>query len=209
VTCADDSVTVSVDRERIEGPAVVVHRVSGRDYRVAADGFWQVHPGAAETLQIAVMEGLSRVIPGPWDGLVAWDLFCGAGLFAGGLADRRAEVHGIETDREAVRWARRNVPEATFSAGRVEKLIGRLPQPDIVVADPARRGLGKALSQTIAKRHPRVIAYVACDPASLARDLATFALSGYHLKELRCFDAFPMTSHIESIAWLTPAIDAE
>jgi tRNA/tmRNA/rRNA uracil-C5-methylase (TrmA/RlmC/RlmD family) len=75
---------------------------------------------------------------------------------------------------------------------------------DIVVLDPPREGAKSAVVKQIAARRPRVVAYVACDPAALARDLATFAGHGYRLTGLRAFDLFPMTHHVECVAILEP-----
>ena len=75
---------------------------------------------------------------------------------------------------------------------------------DLVVLDPPRSGAGAEVSTRIAALRPRAIAYVACDPAALARDVAAFAGAGYTLSGLRAFDLFPMTAHVECVALLTP-----
>ena len=72
----------------------------------------------------------------------------------------------------------------------------------MVVADPPRRGLGRALIEALAARAPARVVYVACDPAALARDVALFAGLGYELDQIRAFDAFPMTHHFETVARL-------
>ncbi len=71
---------------------------------------------------------------------------------------------------------------------------------DLVVLDPPRTGAGRGVVAQVAALEPRAIAYVACDPAALARDTAYLREGGYHLRELRAFDAFPMTAHLECIA---------
>jgi tRNA/tmRNA/rRNA uracil-C5-methylase (TrmA/RlmC/RlmD family) len=73
------------------------------------------------------------------------------------------------------------------------------------VLDPPRTGAGADVTRRIAALRPRGVAYVACDPASLARDVATFAECGYRLSALRAFDLFPMTAHVECVALLEPA----
>jgi tRNA/tmRNA/rRNA uracil-C5-methylase (TrmA/RlmC/RlmD family) len=75
-------------------------------------------------------------------------------------------------------------------------------QVDVVVLDPPRSGAGAKVVNAIGVLQPRAIAYVACDPAALARDLATFAGIGYGLKSLRAFDLFPQTHHVECVAIL-------
>jgi tRNA/tmRNA/rRNA uracil-C5-methylase (TrmA/RlmC/RlmD family) len=76
---------------------------------------------------------------------------------------------------------------------------------DLVVLDPPREGARRTVVEQVVDRAPRAVAYVACDPAALARDLATFASLGYALCSLRAFDLFPMTHHVECVALLEPA----
>jgi tRNA/tmRNA/rRNA uracil-C5-methylase (TrmA/RlmC/RlmD family) len=73
---------------------------------------------------------------------------------------------------------------------------------DVVVLDPPRSGAGAGIIRAVANRRPRVIAYVACDPAGLARDIATLRSTGYELSSIRAFDIFPMTQHVECVAVL-------
>ncbi len=183
----------------------VTEQAGGRDWTVAADGFWQVHPRAADTLAEAVRSGL-----GPQPGERAFDLYCGVGLFAGVLADAGCQVWGIESGRRAVRDARHNLRDlgdlVELMVERVERGIDRLPRrADLVVLDPPRAGAGRAVMTKIIRRQPRAIAYVACDPAALARDLGTAADLGYGAESIRAFDLFPMTHHVECVAILRPA----
>ncbi len=179
----------------------VVEHAAGRDWRLAADGFWQVHPGAADTLVDAVFTGLD-----PKPGERAFDLYCGVGLFTGALVDAGVRAWGVEWDRRAITYARGNVPNAKFTAGKVERVLRTLPKrTDLVVLDPPRTGAGKDVVDAVVARRPRAIAYVACDPAALARDLARAARGGYRPTSIRAFDLFPMTHHLEAVAVLEPA----
>jgi tRNA/tmRNA/rRNA uracil-C5-methylase (TrmA/RlmC/RlmD family) len=174
--------------------------VGGRSYRVSLDGFWQAHSSAPGLLVDAVMSGLA---PRPGD--VAFDLFCGVGVFAGALSGAGAQVWGIEGDRRAVDLARENVPGATFVGGDVARRLARLPvAADLVVLDPPRAGAGATVLDAVAARRPRGIAYVACDPAALGRDLRLAAGLGYHPVSVRAYDLFPMTHHVECVAILEP-----
>jgi tRNA/tmRNA/rRNA uracil-C5-methylase (TrmA/RlmC/RlmD family) len=178
--------------------------VRGRTYAVPPGGFWQVHPAAATVLVDAVLAGL---VPQP--GERAFDLYCGVGLFAGALVDAGAQVWGLESGRAAVAAARRNLADAghraRFTAEDVERALPRLPEDvDLVVLDPPRSGAGKQVVREIVRRRPRAIAYVACDPAALARDLAVAAQHGYAATSIRGFDLFPMTQHVECVAILEP-----
>jgi tRNA/tmRNA/rRNA uracil-C5-methylase (TrmA/RlmC/RlmD family) len=120
----------------------------------------------------------------------------------------------VEADAAACAAAADNLadlPQAEVWEGVVdaEGLAGLLEElaapPDVVVLDPPRAGAGAAVSRLLAGTGARAVVYVACDPASLARDVAAFADSGYRLAALRAFDAFPMTAHVECVALLTPA----
>lgn len=168
-------------------------------------GFWQVHPQAADTLIKAVMQGLM-----PRKGEMALDLYCGVGIFAGALAERLGEtgaVLGIESTKRAVEDARHNLadfPRVRIEQGKVEQILPKtgITECDLVVLDPPRAGAGKQTVRHIAGLSARRIAYVACDPAALARDLGYFKENGYKVRTLRVFDLFPMTHHVECVAIL-------
>lgn len=176
------------------------------EFDVSARGFWQVHPGAAATFLDTVLD-----ITDPQPGEVAVDLYCGVGLFARALADlvgSDGRVVGVEADTEALEYARQNMAGARhvdLIAGDVARVDLPVREADIVVLDPPRAGAGREVVDRIVDLTPRVVAYVACDPAALARDVKYFAERGYDLADLRAFDAFPMTQHVECIATLAPA----
>lgn len=193
---------------RVHGRAFVRERADERTYRVGMGGFWQVHPQAADMLVKAVMQGLL-----PRKGDMALDLYCGVGLFAGAIADRVGEkgaVLGIESGKRAVEDARHNLQDfdrVRIEHGKVESVLPRtgITDVDIIVLDPPRAGAGKQTVKHLASLGARRIAYVACDPAALARDLAYFSEVGYKPRTLRAFDLFPMTHHVECVAILEPA----
>jgi tRNA/tmRNA/rRNA uracil-C5-methylase (TrmA/RlmC/RlmD family) len=193
-------------------PPFVREDVAERLWQVSGSGFWQVHPGAAATLAEAVLDALD-----PRRGEVAVDLYCGAGLFAGVLGERIGPdglVVGIESDGQSVKDARfnlRDMPHVSIERGEVEKVLDeiqfgrgqtRLNRADLVVLDPPRTGAGRDVVKRVAELAGRRIAYVSCDPATLARDLAFFSELGWTLSALRAFDAFPMTQHVEMLATL-------
>jgi len=189
---------------REPAPGTVTEHVLDKGFTVAADGFWQVHPAAPRTL---VTEVLRVLDPAPGDAVL--DLYAGVGLFAAFLADRvgpDGRVVAIEGDRRASELSRLNAPAAEVAAGDVaEVLRTSYGGPfELVVLDPAREGARRAVVEQIAARSPRRVAYVACDPAALARDVATFAELGYEMTGLRAFDLFPMTHHVECVALLVP-----
>jgi tRNA/tmRNA/rRNA uracil-C5-methylase (TrmA/RlmC/RlmD family) len=205
----------------VRGRGYLIQHAAGRDWRVSAGAFWQVHPGAADALADAVTTALE---PRPGD--VALDLYCGAGLFAGVLAPAvgpGGTVAGVEADAAAVRDARHNLrpwPWARVHKGDVAAVLRRggspvsraqsgaggaaLPPARLVVADPPRSGLAREVIEYLgATRHGAArFAYVSCDPATLARDIGLLMAHGWVLDSLRAFDAFPMTHHVECVATL-------
>jgi tRNA/tmRNA/rRNA uracil-C5-methylase (TrmA/RlmC/RlmD family) len=226
----------------VRGRPYLIHRAAGREWRVSAGAFWQVHPAAADTLAEAVLTALE---PKPGDG--ALDLYCGAGLFAGVLAAAvgpGGTVTGIESDEAAVRDARGNLrdfPWAKVHRGEVGAVLrgassnragsrgagsrgarsrgtgspgatsrsaggrsGVLAPARLVVADPPRSGLDRAVIGYLSSGNSGTerFCYVSCDPATLARDLGLLLERGWVLEGLRSFDAFPMTHHVECVAWL-------
>jgi len=181
--------------------AEVTQRVGDREFAVSVDGFWQSHPAAPDVLSRAVLDGLA-----PAARETAFDLYCGVGVFAAALVDAGCRVWGLEGDRRAVELARRNVADARFFAGDVARTLRRLPRSaDLVVLDPPRTGAGKAVITAIAGLRPRAVAYVACDPAALSRDLGTARQLGLEAVSVRAFDLFGMTHHLEAVAILRPA----
>ena len=200
----------------VRGHSHLLQHAAERAWRVSATGFWQVHPAAADTLARAVLDALR-----PQPGDTALDLYCGAGLFTGLLAEavgRDGTVVGVESGSAAVRDARRNLrqtPWASVYQGDASEVIARreLPLARLAVLDPPRAGAARDVIEYLARpvRGPggadgaageRRIAYVSCDPATLARDIAIFAAHGWRLENLRAFDAFPMTHHVECLATL-------
>jgi tRNA/tmRNA/rRNA uracil-C5-methylase (TrmA/RlmC/RlmD family) len=194
----------------VRGHARVRERAVDRTWFVHADGFWQVHPEAADTLTGAVADAL-QVRAGEH----VWDLYGGVGLFAGALAPAAGRVTLVESGAAAVADARRNLRDldgVTVHQARVDQWLRRpSPAAHVVVLDPPRSGAGADVMRNVltgagGRRHsPRRVAYVACDPAALARDVRTARSLGWRLTGVRVFDMFPMTHHVECVAVLEPA----
>jgi tRNA/tmRNA/rRNA uracil-C5-methylase (TrmA/RlmC/RlmD family) len=197
---------VVVDGRPVRGPHGVRHDVLGRRFEVAAGGFWQVHPGAATALATAVLAALD-----PQPGERALDLYAGVGLFAALLGERvgpTGSVTAVEADARACADAARNtadLPHVRIRTAPVStEVLARAGVPDLVVLDPPRAGAGLEVTRALAALRPRRLAYVACDPASFARDLRVLLDAGWSLGDLRGLDLFPMTEHVELVAVLEP-----
>ncbi len=202
-----DGVAAS-DGTRRAGSIRLTERVGDHDFTVTGSGFWQVHPAAAATLVDAVLDA-AQVRAGD---RVA-DLYAGAGLFTAFLADAVGSdgaVVSVEADPQGARDARRTLhdrPQVRLVRATTERAV-RGPElsegVDVVVLDPPRTGAKRAV-RDIAGLGARRLVYVACDPAALARDVASFEQLGYRLGPLRAFALFPMTHHVECVAVLERA----
>jgi tRNA/tmRNA/rRNA uracil-C5-methylase (TrmA/RlmC/RlmD family) len=188
-----------------EGVDVGNYEVNGFALEVSQRSFWQSHKLAPSVLSKAVLEYANLQT-----GDKVLDLYGGVGLFTSqflGAIGETGSVGLVEGSKSATADAMRNF--ANFSnvsvhAGDVAKLLPRFSKADVIVLDPPREGAGKDVVTAMVALKPRSIIYVACDPAALARDTNYLGELGYKLQELRAFDLFPMTHHIESVALFTP-----
>jgi tRNA/tmRNA/rRNA uracil-C5-methylase (TrmA/RlmC/RlmD family) len=229
-----EAVVVAVPSGEADVPSVT-ERVAGRSFsgtfEVSARGFWQVHPGAAATF-VDTVTGMLQPREGETalDLYSGVGLFAAA---LAERVGESGKVVAVESDPGAVASAAGNLaayPSVAVVRARVDDAFG-VPRPsrsgptrnraqrqrklrrhpllplraDVVVLDPPRTGAGREVTAQVAALQPRAIAYVACDPSALARDSAFLAAAGYQLGELRAFDAFPMTHHVECIALFTRA----
>lgn len=178
----------------------------GRRFAVDANGFWQVHPNAAETLQNAVADVVAgRIDPDA----THFDLYGGVGLFAATLGQYGAgDIVTVESDRRATEHASANLQEfdAHPVTARVDRFLAGLPdttRAGAIVLDPPRAGAGREVVESIHGLNPEAVVYVACDPVALARDLGTFRGLGWNTESLSAFDLFPHSHHFEAVALLT------
>lgn len=188
-------------------------------WTVGPGGFWQIHRGAPEVLA-AVVRDYAAVQPGE----TAFDLYGGAGFFAGilahdaGAGGRVVTVEGSPVTsanarenlarRGSARTASSQQTDIRAVRSDVEKFLARQPEaaanrtPDVVVLDPSREGAGRAVMDHLVRLAPRRIVYVACDPASLGRDAGYLRASGWELKAVTVVDMYPGTHHVEAVALL-------
>lgn len=181
-------------------------RVGEDEYLFDARCFFQTHRGLVGDLVAAAVDPKRSPAPGSGGG-TAYDLYCGVGLFTLPLARRYGTVVGVEGDRLAVRYARRNLRAAKLEGAHVEgqaveSWIRALPEGvDRLVVDPPRTGLKGVVLKTVLERRPRWVTYVSCHPAALGRDLKKL-LRWYRLDGLTLIDLFPQTGHMEAVAQL-------
>jgi 23S rRNA (uracil1939-C5)-methyltransferase len=172
--------------------------VAGRRLRVSARSFFQSGPAAAN----ALVDVVAREVDGRLDGashLV--DAYAGVGLFGSVLGSRfGCRVTAIERDRAALADARVNLRGIDHHIVAVEVGRWRPERADVVVADPARTGLGRPGVTALAAASAARLVLVSCDPASLGRDAVLLQREGYRLSALAVVDAFPHTFHVETVA---------
>jgi tRNA/tmRNA/rRNA uracil-C5-methylase (TrmA/RlmC/RlmD family) len=189
----------------VEGRYEATQRVGERVWHVPVTAFWQAHRDAASVYSrlIADWARLSQ-------GMTAWDLYGGAGVFAAVLAEAVGEsgrVMSVDTSRGSARAARAaladlgQVSVVTESVRRA--LTGQPGRADVAVLDPPRTGAGREVVDLLAAAGvPRII-HIGCEAASFARDVGLYRGHGYAVEELRVFDSFPLTHHVECVAVLS------
>ena len=177
---------------------IVIH-VLDRDFKVSAASFFQVNTAMAEKM----VQHLLTCFPVS-QSTTLLDVYCGVGLFSAFFAPKCGRVIGIESSESSCEDFGVNLDEfdnVELYEGFAEEILQHLEiQPDIVLVDPPRAGLDKQVIDGIFNLNPRMIAYVSCDPSTLARDATRLINAGYKLKEVTPFDLFPQTYHIESIS---------
>ncbi len=182
------------------GKDALHEELRGRAFRVSPPSFFQINTARAEMLVDLVERYLA-----PRADDVLLDAYSGVGAFGLLLAPRVARVIGVEDNLFAVDDARANAVEwssVEFQRGKVEDVLPRLKSKiDIVVADPPRAGIAPPALDALIAHAPRALAYVSCDPATLARDARRLVDGGYRLIETQPVDLFPQTYHIESVSW--------
>jgi 23S rRNA (uracil1939-C5)-methyltransferase len=175
-------------------------RVGGEPGDAAETAFAQVNEEVARVLHDAAVAAAGEGLPRPSRVV---DLYAGAGATALPLAAAGHDVTLVESDQRAVRRAselatRRGIRLRAI-AGRVEDHLALLRPGDVVLANPPRTGLGKGVAARLLECPPRRLVYVSCDPATLARDLVRAGVTTDRIREVRAFDIFPQTSHVETM----------
>lgn len=176
-------------------------------FNISPLSFFQVNPVQTEVLYNKALEYAD--LNGDE---VVFDAYCGTGTISLFLSQKAKMVYGVEIIPQAIDNAKvnaeiNNVKNAQFYVGKSEEIIPQLIKdgiiPDVIVVDPPRKGCDSKLIDALGKAKPRRIVYVSCDPSTLARDLKYLESHGYKTQEIQPVDMFPMTKHIENVAFLT------
>jgi 23S rRNA (uracil1939-C5)-methyltransferase len=181
------------------GRKAFVHEdVLGSTFQVSARAFFQSGPEAAELLASTVSKHV------PHETQLILDAYSGIGMLGGVLAkERKARLIAIEQDGASVNDSKVNLQEidTRLILGEVAAVRpGDVELPQVIVADPARSGLGPSASRALAQLQAERIVLVSCDPASLARDVNLLANNGYDLQTVEVLDLFPQTPHVETVS---------
>lgn len=193
-----------IDEELHLGPPDARRRLR---FRISPMSFFQTNTLATEKLYEAVRSIIAGIGPG-----TLYDLYGGAGGIAFACADLAGHVHSVENVPEASEDGRANaalngIGNVSFTTAKVEVWLksviasGGMPQDAAAVLDPPRAGLHPKALRRLLELGPRNLVYVSCNPKLLARELDEFS-SIYRMRELRAFDLFPHTPHVEAVAWL-------
>lgn len=191
------SVTVEPELKQTIGEAALTYRAGDKSFRVSAGSFFQVNRFLIEELVSAVTADAS--------GRMALDLYAGVGLFANHLAKRFHQVFAVESATAAAADLRANAEKSvTVVRATTEQFLQKSLNlnPDLVVVDPPRAGMGEKTSKLLASLRVPRIAYLSCDPTTLARDLRLLLEFGYSIQEVHLLDLFPQTFHIETLVRL-------
>ncbi len=166
------------------GNPILTYQVGDKAFRVSAGSFFQTNRH--------LVRELAQTVVGDFFGKIALDLYAGVGLFANHLARRFDQVFAVESSP-----VKNVVPVRTT----IEQFLPRSlnMNPEVVVLDPPRAGLGARASQLLSALRVKRIVYVACDPATLARDIRFFLDFGYKVEEVHLMDLFPQTFHLECV----------
>ncbi len=186
----------------IAGNDHIIIRVLDREFKVSAASFFQVNTIMAEKM----VNHLLTCLPVSLSNTLL-DIYCGVGLFSAFFAPKCGRVIGIESSKSACEDFVVNLDQFDnvelyegFAEEVLPSLIGQIANLSYALVDPPRAGLEKQVVDGILKLNPQMIAYVSCDPSTLARDAARLINGGYKLRDVTPFDLFPQTYHIESIS---------
>ena len=174
----------------------------GLQFRISAASFFQINPFQAENLYSQVIDFAELS-----GNEIVLDSYCGVGTLALILAKGAKKVIGVESVPEAIEDAKANaklnkIENVEFFCERAEEFIPTLARVDVAIVNPPRKGCERNFLEALAKIRPKIIVYVSCDPATMARDVRFLVSEGYLISGVQPFDMFPQTSHVECVVQL-------
>lgn len=187
----------------IYGKDYYTEEILNKAFFVSANSFLQVNTKQAEALYTKAIDMLDLQ-----GNETVLDAYCGIGTISLSIADKVKEVVGIEVVDEAVEMAKKNasknnVNNVSFVCGLVEEVTNDLAvTPDVVVVDPPRKGLEETFINYLIELKPKKIAYISCNPITLAKDLSSLVEVGYNVSDIQPVDMFPHTQHVECVCLL-------
>ena len=205
VNVNDEETNVILGRNTypVRGGEFITDELCGLKFEIFAQSFYQINRSQAERIY-----GIAKKYAALTGEEILLDLYCGTGTIGLSMADKCRKLIGVEIIPEAIKNAKKNaaqngVGNARFICADAAKAALQLRKegirPDVIIADPPRKGLNPELIDTIVGMASKRVVYVSCDPATLARDLAIFEQNNYHVQEITPADMFPRTSHVETV----------
>ncbi len=204
-----DNVIFGEETHKLVGEDILRDTLCGREFELSPRAFYQVNAVMAEKLY----RHAGSLIPKKENGNIILDLYCGAGTIGLCVAREQDKLCGVEIIEPAVENAKinaklngRNEDNTLFVCGDASVGVGeckkKFGSPDTIIVDPPRKGLDRAVIETVVNASPDNVVYISCDVATLARDCAIFAEYGYTTNEATPFDLFPRTGHVETVVRL-------
>ena len=192
-------VSVYHNSKYISGNKVLIETLNNYKFSILPDSFFQINKKQTINLYNQIVEYAN---PQKEDKVL--DLYCGVGTIGIYLSKYCKEVLGIEINKSSIENANinkklNNVENISFIEADVSKVLSMKYKADIIIVDPPRSGLNKNTIETLIKINPKKIVYVSCDPITLSRDI-NLLKNNYTLKDIKLFDMFPETYHVESVA---------
>jgi 23S rRNA (uracil1939-C5)-methyltransferase len=180
----------------------IVMEIKERLFKVSAGSFFQVNSNQAEVLVNLLLEKLDVD-----QNTVLMDLYAGVGLFSAFFAPKVKELIAIESAESSCEDFVTNLDafdNVMLYTGPAEHILPGLEEkPDVMIVDPPRSGLHVKVLDAVKELHPKTLAYISCDPSTMARDAKRLVEAGYHLQEVTPVDLFPQTYHIETVSIFT------
>ncbi len=194
-------VSVYHNSKYISGNKILIETLNNYKFSILPDSFFQINKKQTINLYNQIVEYAN---PQKEDKIL--DLYCGVGTIGIYLSKYCKEVLGIEINKSSIENANinkklNNVENISFIEADVSKVLSMKYKADIIIVDPPRSGLDKNTIETLIKINPKKIVYVSCDPITLSRDI-NLLKNNYILKDIKLYDMFPETYHIETICML-------